>query len=149
MPIVQQPTSGNNAPLPHEIERQRKIELLKKVKSIREGIMLNRGAVMKGDLSKDYMWVNVRDDRRIFFEQLGFELVKVDPKAPTVVTQWKPKEDGTIVRGDLILYQIDKEMLEAIQIYNESRGLELTENSGEDFETMLGRFGVPSYRPRA
>ena len=132
----------------HLIEQERKMELLRRVKGIREGLLLNRGAVLTGDPSKEYCWVNKDQDRRIYFEQMGWELCVVDPNKPSVTTNWKPQQDGTIARGDLILYQIDKDLYEATEAYNVIRGLELTENAGSDFEGMMERMKVPTYKPK-
>lgn len=134
---------------PHELEMQRKVELLRKVKGLREGTLLNRSGLLKGDPAKEYCWVNNSPDRRITYESMGWEAVKItDPKNPSVVTRVTPQPDGTIVRGDLILYHIDKDLFEAIQNYNVIRGLELTENKDEGFETQLERMGVRSYKPK-
>lgn len=147
-----QPKPSEAGLRPHEVEHARKLELLKKVKMIREGTMMVRGEILKGDTSKEYCWVNIREDRQIAYQAEGWEKVVVDMEKPpdqrTVITHWKPQADGSITRGDSILYQIDKEMNEAIQVYNLVRGLELTENKDVNFEEMLERWGVPKYKPK-
>jgi hypothetical protein len=132
----------------HEIEAERRLELLRKVKIIREGFM-RRGELLKGDPAKEYCWVNVREERQIFYRQLGWAPVKVNPNAPHVVSSWPPNAEGNIVRGDVILYEIDKELAEAHQIYSVARGLELTERPGQDFEAAMERLAVPLFRPKA
>lgn len=128
---------------PHEIELDRKRALLARVKVLRESAIFNRGAILKGNPAKEYCWVNVKDDRRIYFEGLGWNLCK----DPDVVTNWK-QEDGTHKRADLILYEIDKELHEAMEAYNVLRGLEATEGAEEAFLTTLQRDRVPMYKPK-
>jgi len=129
---------------PHLLEKERKLALLQKVKSLREGMLFNKGAVREGDPAKEYCWVNVRDDRRVSYEAMGWVLCK-DPK---VKTQWR-QDDGTHKRADLILYEIDKELFEAMQAYNNLRGIEAVEGSEEMFVAALDRDRVPVYRPQA
>jgi len=147
-PQMQTPASKPSGPAPHEIELARRRDLLRKVQVIREGFM-RRGELVKGDPQKEYCWVNVREERQIFFKQLGRTPDKVDPAHPHVVAQWPPNAEGNIVRGDVILYEIDKELAEAHQIYSVARGLELTERPGQDFEAAMERLAVPLFRPKA
>ena len=128
---------------PHEIERERKLDLLKKVRMLREGGLFNKGAIHAGDPSKEYCWVNIKDDRRVSYEAVGWVLCK----DPNVKTNWR-QEDGTHKRADLILYEIDKELFEAIQAYNNLRGIEAVEGSEEMFIAALDRDKVPAYKPQ-
>jgi len=127
---------------PHVIERDRKLALLAKVKSVREGMLQNKGAILEGNPQKEYCWVNIREDRRVSYEAMGWQLC-IDP---AVKTRWK-QPDGTHKRADLILYDIDKELFEAIQAYNMLRGIESVEGSEEMFISALDRDKVPVYKP--
>lgn len=128
---------------PHELERERKMALLQKVKTLREGMLFNKGAVHEGDPQKEYCWVNIKDDRRVSYEAMGWVVCK-DPK---VRTNWR-QDDGTHKRADLILYEIDKELFEAMQAYNNLRGIEAVEGSEEAFVATLDRNRVPVYKPQ-
>jgi hypothetical protein len=127
----------------HELELDRKKALLAKVKVLREGAMFNKGAVLEGNPAKQYCWVNCKDDRRVTYEAMGWEVVK----DPAVKTRWR-QEDGTHRRADLILYSIDKEMFEAMMAYNSLRGIEAVEGSEEMFLAALDRDKVPAYKPQ-
>lgn len=128
---------------PHEIEMDRKRALLQKVKSLRQGTLMQMGALQQGNSNKEYCWVNVRDDRRVSFEATGWNLCK----DPAVVTRWK-QEDGTHRRADLILYEIDRDLYEATMAYNQLRGIESVEGSEEMFIASLDRDRVPVYKPQ-
>lgn len=129
---------------PREQAVARKLELLKKVKNLREGALFQRGRVLEGNPAKEYCWVNIRDDRQYFFQSLGWSKVV---KESGVKTQWE-QGDGTHVRGDLILYEIDKEMFEAMQAYNELRGVENIENAENGFVEHLQANKIPVYKPQ-
>ena len=140
--IVSKPPAPLPKP-PHELEMDRKRALLSKVKAIREN-RKNKGAVLAGDPAKEYCWVNTKDDRRISYEAEGWVVVK----DPAVRTNWK-QEDGTHKRADLILYEIDKELYEAMVAYNQLRGIEAVEQNDDTFLAFLERNNVPGYKPRA
>jgi hypothetical protein len=125
----------------------RKKRLLEKVKALREGAMFQKGAILPnsdgtiGNPLKEYCWVNSKDDRRVTYEAMGWQVCK-DPK---VKTRWQ-KEDGTHVRADLVLYEIDKELFEAMMAYNQLRGIEAVEGNPEAFMAALDRDKVPAYK---
>lgn len=128
---------------PHELEMERKRALLAKVRGLREGALFNKGAVLQGDPSKEYCWVNCKDDRRVSYEAMEWKVCK----DPNVRTRWR-QEDGTHRRADLILYEIDKELYEAYMAYNALRGIEAVEGSETMFVTALERDKVPVYKPQ-
>lgn len=133
---------------PHELELERKKALLAKVKHLRDSATFMQGALIESNPSKEYCWVNAREDRRISYEAMGW-VVCVDP---LVKTRWK-QTDGTHKRADLILYEIDKEMAEAIQAYNVTKGMNPIEDSESLFEAALDQvanstgYRAPVYRP--
>lgn len=129
---------------PHLIELERKKELLAKVKAVRDAILINRGEVLKGNQSREYCWVNRREDRQMFFQALGWTLCR-DPEVQTRVPR---QEDGTFVRGDLILYDIDKEYYQALCAYSELKGLEATQGYQDAFSSFSEQQGSRTFKPR-
>lgn len=127
---------------PHELEMKRKQELLQRVKVLRERMTLNRGMINNMSPDKIYVWVHNSDNRQIFYKGLGYELC-VDPK---VESAWK-QADGTHRRGDLILYQIDKDLAEAIKLYEQAKALDNVDAAESGFNMAAQREGVPTYKP--
>lgn len=127
---------------PHELEMDRKRALLARVRSTRQNAALNRGAVIERNPTKEYCWVNVKDDRRVSFEAQEWVVCK----DPLVKTRWK-QDDGTHRRADLILYEIDKELFEVMMAENSLRGIEAVEGSEDMFLAALDRDKVPAYKP--
>lgn len=130
------------APLPHEVELQKKLELLGKVRATRSKMLQNASSIEGKDPALAYAWVNINESRRNYFEALGWQLCS-DPK---IKTPWR-REDGTHRRGDLILYQIPKDLHEAIELEASLRAIEDIETSQEGFKEFAGRSGVPVYDP--
>lgn len=108
----------------------------------REHALRNRGNVVNPKKNKDYVWVNINDHRQIEYQTLGYELCR----DPEIKTAWK-KEDGSHQRGDLVLYQIDKEEREAMHLDNELRGFEAISAPKQVFHTMVQREGAKVYEP--
>lgn len=128
---------------PHVEEQERKRALLARVKANRDGIYLNRGKVT-GDPTKEYVWVNVHADRQLWYQTQGFAVCK----DPTLTTSIPQRDDGTYTRGDLVLYEIDKEYFSALHEYDVARGIEYVEGGIEnEFSAAAMREGVPSFRP--
>ena len=119
-------------------KKQSLVEKLAKVRVLREKMLMNRGEV-KGKPDKMYCWVNVHESRRQWYEGLGWELCK----DPSVHTEFK-KEDGTHVRGDLILYQIDKETYELLNLDSELRGIEGIQGSKDEFLSFAESNRIPA-----
>jgi hypothetical protein len=127
---------------PHVLELERKKALLARVKTLRESNFRQKGAILEGNPSKEYMWVNTKEDRRVSFEAEGWVLCK----DPAVKTRWL-QADGTHKRADLILYEIDKELFEGLMAYNQIKGIERVEGVDEMFLDAVGPLGVPTYKP--
>lgn len=128
---------------PHELEMQRKMALLAKVKTVRDAILVNRGAI-RGLDTMEYRWVNQKDERQLSFQSLGWKKVTDEDE---VETQYK-QADGTHVRGDLVLYQIDKEFAEALHLYDVLKGTEMIEGHKSAFKTAATRVGAPTFEPQ-
>lgn len=97
------------------------MELLSKVRVIRDKLHF-RGAIGGGNSNKVYVWVATDNVTRTTFEGLGYVVCK----DPNVTSRWV-RQDGTHQRGDLILYEVDKDLYEAIKLEAEMRALEATE----------------------
>lgn len=127
---------------PHEIELKKKQELLAKVRIVRERLIANRGQIQGHNKSKEYVWVNVADSRQVHFQALGYtKCTDLNIQSP-----WK-REDNSHQRGDLVLYEIDKDLHEAIQLDAELRAVEASEGAREGFKALAQREGVPIYEP--
>lgn len=114
--------------LPHEIELDRKRDLLKRVR-------LARGRVTSGEIEvtgkkphMHYSWVNVHPDRVMHFETLGYEVCR----DPDVVSRFK-QEDNSHRRFDLVLMQCTKEWYEALESEAEIRAIEGIESPKQEF----------------
>lgn len=116
-------------------------ELLAKVKVLRANQM-GAGQLTGQNPNKVYMWVNTREDRQAFFSAWGYELC-VDPKVNSAFK----KEDLTHRRADVILYEIDRQMYEAIEYDKQLRGLEGIEGHKQSAIEQFHRQGVREYIP--
>ena len=121
---------------PEEIEQRRKMELLKRVRINREALRQQRW--VKGDPSKNYIWVNIDPVRQTYYQTLEYVLCK----DPAVQTAWK-QPDGTHRCGDLILYEISKELSEAYQMDASLQALEAQEGSQESFLAFAAKSSIP------
>lgn len=139
-PASPEPRSETN-----EVSLSERIRALKeRVKTIRDGTLLMRSAVLNPEPGKRYLWVGVHQDRRTFFEAIGWTVVRNPDKT-------RRSYDPALQehrRGDVVLYQIDEEEADAIEKYNIVRGLEA---AGQDVETgfaaAVERHGVKAFRP--
>jgi hypothetical protein len=127
---------------PHEKEMLRKATLLSKVRMVREFLASNQGMVEGMKPDKIYVWVHISDNRQIHYQSMGYELC-TDPE---IKSKWK-RSDGTHKRGDVILYQIDKDLHEAIDMEAQLRAIEAVEGAREGFKAFAERQGVPVYEP--
>lgn len=108
-------------------------ELMAKVKVFRQNMQANPGDVKNGDPRKGYAWVSLNPIRRVAFEALGYTVCK-DPKVITN-SLWK-KEDGTHVRGDLILYEVPREQQQIISFSEQLDALERVDGAKETFKRL-------------
>ena len=127
---------------PHEIEQRKKAALLAKVRMMRETLAANQGMVGNMKPGKVYVWVHHSDNRQIHFQSMGYELCK----DPDIKSNWR-RTDGTHVRGDVVLYQIDKDLHEAIDLDSQLRAIEAIEGAKEGFKVVADRLGFPVYEP--
>ncbi len=133
---------AEEAMAPHMEEMSRRSALLAKVKVLRDGLLINRGKIV-GDPTKEYKWVNINPDRQLYFQGLGW--MKVD--ADCDVTTSYQRDDGTHIRGDLILYQIDKEMAMALHEYDVIMGLERVNGARDGFINEAQKMGIRPFIP--
>lgn len=123
-----------------QIEFKKKVDLLRKVRSTRERLY-TMGAVTNQDPSKVYVWVANDDETQVRFVSLGYEVCK----DPNISTSWK-KEDGSHRRGDLILYQIDKDIYDALRTDSAIRAIEVLESPEDQFLQFAEKSGVPAHK---
>lgn len=116
-------------------------ELLAKVRILREQSMLGKGQVKYGNPFKTYVWVNKNENRLNYYISMGYVICH-DPK---VATSWK-QADGTHVRGDVILMEIDKDLHDAIKFDGELRAVESVGESKGMFEAYAASKGIPVKR---
>lgn len=123
-----------------ELEQQRKMELLRKVRTLRERAILDRGQISGGKPDKDYIWVCTDERSQAEFQGLDYK-VCTDPSVKSKYRQ----EDGTHRRGDLILYEVDKELREAYHFDSAFRSIEQLEASFKavTFRQFAEGAGVP------
>lgn len=134
--------TAEKPPVVDKTNEERKADLeakLRKVRLLREKLVLTRGEVKGGDPAKQYCWVNLHESRRTYYEGMGWVLCK-DPK---VQSQWK-REDGTHQRGDLILYEISRDMKEVIDLDGELRAVEALQSSKDEFLGFAATNRVPA-----
>jgi hypothetical protein len=131
--------------LPLTLSREERIAILReRVKVLRDGATFDRGRVSKPDPDIQYMWVNAREERQIYFQALGWEICR-DSGVGT--KYWKPDENQHR-RADLILYMMPKELFYAHEAYKMLRGLDLTgEAADAAFASEIGREGVKMFKP--
>lgn len=116
--------------------------MLAKVKHLRAHALFGRGAVKKGNPAMHYIWVNINENRQVDFKSMGYDLCK----DPTVETAWK-RPDGTHQRGDLILYEIPKDLHEAIKADEILRAYEAVDAPKQALHTTVVRSGAAIYEP--
>lgn len=143
MPQPQQLESKPNVHIPEDSSK-RKRDLLAKVRMLREGNVMSKGKVIGGKPNMTYVWLNRNETYRIGFEGLGYVLCR----DPEVRTSWR-REDGTHQRGDLILYEVEKDLYEAIHTEAELRSHEMIASGHELFLSAAERAGVGTFVPKS
>lgn len=127
-----------------DLETQRKIELLKRVKQMRGNVHeAMSGNIIEGSPAKFYCWVYNHPDRVATYEGMNYEVVK---KAHKVKTKWE-KEDGTHRHGDRILMQCDKEWAEALEASNAAEALEADRRNPAGFTVELQQWAARNRVP--
>lgn len=122
---------------------ERAKDLLAKVRTYRENIVANRGAVVEGSPDKIYCWVNQREERQLFFQSMGWGLVN-DPNVKTAHRQ----ADNTHKRADLLLYEIDRDLYDVMEADKQLRAIEAIDGAESAFDSFVERNGAPKYKPR-
>lgn len=128
---------------PEQEKRDRMAVLLAQVRMTREHALRNRGRVGNSKANRHYSWVNIDQHRQIEFQSQGYVICK----DPDIKTDWR-KEDGTHQRGDLILYEIDKELHEALKLDDELRAYEAVAAPKHVLHTQVERAGAAVYEPQ-
>lgn len=139
-PSVQQPKVETP---PHILEQQRRQALLAKAKVVREKMASRHSAIEGLKPSKQYCWVNLKEDRQVYYQGLGW-VVCNDPDLTSPFKQ----TDGTIRRADTILYEIDMDFYEALCIHNVLKGIEGIESAESAFIDTMGKDRIPTFKPK-
>lgn len=121
-----------------QIEFKKKVDLLRQVRLTREKLR-TAGMVQGMDPGKVPIWVANDDTTQVQFQGLGYEICR----DPNVQSPWK-KEDGTHRRGDVILYQVDKDIYEALRTDSAIRAIEALESPEDQFLDFAENRGVPA-----
>lgn len=116
---------------PDEIEGAAFAKLLSEVHLIHENATRNLGALINGDPSKEYVWVRNANDTIAQRQGMGYEIVRQakQNKKPSIVREIWRRDDGSFVRGDLILMSMDKERHRALKLYSELKAVQNLRNS--------------------
>jgi hypothetical protein len=138
------PPPPSNAPAP-ALSKEEKIAILRQqARVLRDGALFDRGRIKNPNPAKQYCWVNVREERQVFFQSMGWDVCK-DPNIGTLY--WKPDEHRHR-RADLVLYDIDFELWQAFEAQKQLDGLNLTgEAADQAFAANIARSGVRVYKP--
>lgn len=122
------------------LELERKMELLRRVRTLRERATLDRGKIEGAQPGKDYVWVCIDPRRQAEFQGLDYQ-VCTDPR----VTSKYKQEDGTHRRGDVILYEVSTELREAYALDAAYRSIEQLEESfkATTFRSFATGSGIP------
>lgn len=105
-------------------------KLLSEVHLIHENATMNLGALLNGDPTKEYIWVRNSSESIAQKQGMGYEIVRQakQVKKPVVRDIWR-RDDGSYVRGDLILMCTDKERHRALKLYSELKAVQNLRNS--------------------
>ena len=138
-PLPKAPIEGEK---PHEIEKRKKNELLSRAKVVFEAMATRHSSLEGLKPSKQYCWVNLKEDRQIFYQGMGWErCIDPDIKSPF------KKPDGTFQRADTILYEIDRDFYDALCAYNVIRGIEGIESAETGFIDAMAKDKIPTFKP--
>lgn len=99
-------------------------KLLAEVQVIHDNATRNLGALVNPDPAKEYIWAHNTPEDIASKMGMGYEIVR-DGKndKPTVSINWR-KNDGSYVRGDLILMSCDKERHRMLKLYGELKAIQ-------------------------
>ncbi len=127
---------------PHITEANKRAALLAKAKVVRERMATRHSDITGLKPSKQYCWVNLKEDRQVYYQGLGWTLCNdLDLKSPF------KQPDGTIRRADTILYEIDMDFYEALCMHNILKGIEGIESAETGFVDTLGQQKIPTFKP--
>lgn len=128
---------------PHEIELERKKNLLAQVRATRDSMLTSMAEIRGKRPDTQYSWINRNEARMTWFQGQGYVVVT----DPAVTSNWK-REDGTHVRGDAILMSRPKDLHEAWKYDAELRAIADMESSRDSFKAFAGRNGIPVDEPQ-
>lgn len=139
----EQLASNPQAKPPHIIEKERRQALLARARVVRDTLGKRNTEITGQRPDKVYMWVNVKEERQITFQAMGWTLC-TDPDVTSAFKQ----ADNTHRRADVVLYEIDRDFYEALEADNILRGIEGIEQAESSFVTTLLKDRVPVFKPQ-
>jgi hypothetical protein len=122
------------------LQKARFERLVREVRINREAARIGLGNVT-GEPNTQYVWVNRAEQRIISFESMGYVIVgKDDP-----VTSKFRREDGTHVRGDLILMKLPKDLHEMYKWDSEKQAVSSQQQPKDEFKDWARRQGFGAW----
>lgn len=130
-------------------EAAKKIYIMRRrVKVYREGSLFKRRSLASPQKDKEYLWINMKEERRIFFEGMGWQVCQ----NPNVGSNYWKQDKQAHICADLILYEMPKELHQMIEADNIVRGLDLTDPkaAASAFADAMRQQGVrvPVFEPK-
>ena len=115
---------------PDEKQDQKFAAMLAEVQLIHENATMNLGALINGDPAKAYIWVRNSSESIAAKQGMGYEIVRQPKTAKKTVVRdiWR-RDDGSFVRGDLILMSTDQERHRMLKLYSELKAVQNLRNS--------------------
>jgi hypothetical protein len=147
---IQAAVTGKAAPVEKTVEelaKEKKMELLSKVRQMREDTINQKGKVWPSNpdnppSEKVFVWANSNEHRVVAYKSEGYTIVQ--DGTTRIRTNWV-REDGTHRYGDLILMEIDKDLWEMIKLDEQIRAVENAEGQSM-FEAFASESGIPVHR---
>lgn len=121
------------------------MRLLAKVRELRH-TALSKGDFKNKEPGRAYVWVNRDVNRQQHYQAMGYQICR----NPDITCPWRTPE-GTYVRGDLILYEIDAETHDAIKYISAERAVEGMTAPKQRFFDEAAKHNIPAKeidRPR-
>lgn len=130
-------------------ERAEKAKLLReRVRTLREGNTLRNNLIRNKNEAFAYLWAHNSPDRINTYQGLQYEIVRSGEGGNDAVETGYQTPDGRHVRGDLILMRCRKEIVELLELENQSSALEAIDGAREEFFDFSRSEKVPAHTLR-
>lgn len=134
-----------------EAENAKMEALRRKVSTLRTEALFNRRALASPKPDKSYVWVNIKEERQIFFQAMGWQICK----DPDVGSRFWNETHKAHVCADVILYEMDRDLAEAFEADAVVRGYD---NAGRNTEANFNAavrkvsrqydVNIPTFKPK-